>query len=81
MPPISASDSMEKYNPNKKSWTKVSSSLQKRMNHTAGVLNGKIYVMGYSELIEVYDPLTNTWSIKGVLPKTIDSSDARFFFI
>ena len=62
-------DSVEKYNPDKNEWTNVDSLLEKRMCHGAGVFNGKIYVLGgYSDIIEVYDPLVKTWNELDVLP-------------
>ena len=67
--PILHHDSVEKYNLDKNEWTKVDSLKHKRMRHGAGVFNGKIYVLGgYSDIIEVYDPLVKTWNALDVLP-------------
>ena len=73
----SALDSVEKYNSNDKSWTKVDSLLRKRMHPSAGVFNGKIYVIGSSDMIEAYDPVTKTWEMMDVLPEN-GSSYGRF---
>ena len=63
-------NSVEKYNLVTNMWVKVDSLQKKRMCHGAGVFNGKIYVVGgYTDAVEVYDPLVKTWQIMDVLPK------------
>ena len=55
-------DTVEKYNPVKKHWTKVASLIEGRKNHVAGVFNGKIYVVGgVSSIVEAYDSMENIW--------------------
>ena len=65
-----APTSVEKYDPAQKKWTAVDSTRYACMsNYTNGysnfaaVLDGKIYVIDTSFNLEVYDPLTNKWSI------------------
>jgi len=64
--------SVEKYDPEKKDWTYVSSMSFERQRHAACVLNDKIIVVGgvdgdgvAIQEIECYDPLEDTWSIVG----------------
>ena len=74
-------ESVEKYNPYKQEWTKVDSLKQKRMCHVAGVFNGKIHVLGgYSDIIEVYDPVVKSWDVIGVIPKH-KIREARFIAV
>lgn len=62
------------YNPDTDTWNDDVSSLQNgRWGHTATVVNGKIYVMGGTDVakgdalssIEVYDPATGNWEYEG----------------
>ena len=54
---------VEKYNPVNKSWTNVASLTQPRRLATAGVFQGKIYVIGEgSDRTEKYDPASDKWT-------------------
>ena len=54
--------SVEKYNRITDSWKEVAALNEKRIGHTAGVFNGKIYVIGgASDFIEAYDASKNVW--------------------
>ena len=65
--------SVEKYNHISKTWTNVAELKQSCINHSAGVFNGKIVVIGgFSNYIELYDPSENVWKHVSVLnSKTI----------
>ena len=55
-------NSVEKYNPDLKTWIEVEPIKEERGGHTTGVFNGKIYVIGGgSNLVEAYDPSNNAW--------------------
>ena len=64
--------SVEVYNPQTHRWLEKVEMPIPRSNHTASVLNGKIYVTGggnrgngpfrYLSRIDVYDPQTDTWT-------------------
>ena len=61
-------NSVEKYRPEKKSWTVIDSLKHNRMCHGVGVFNKKIYVVGgYSDIVEVFDPSKKTWNIMDAL--------------
>jgi len=54
-------NSVTKYN-TAKNWTEVASLNQERMHHTAGVFDGKIFVIGgMTNVMETYDPTLNMW--------------------
>ncbi len=60
--------SVERFNPKNDQWEFVSSMQKKRENHSAAVLNGRIYVCGgiasdHNDLrdCECYDPRSNRW--------------------
>ena len=54
--------SVEKYNRITASWKEVAALNDKRIGHTAGVFNGKIYVIGgASDFVEAYDASKNVW--------------------
>ena len=73
-------DSVEKYNPATNSWVQVANLLERRMYHSAGVFNGKIYVIGgRSNVVEAYDPAKNVWEFVSVLSK--DRSFTRFLAV
>ena len=73
-------NSVEKYNPATNSWVQVANLLERRMYHSAGVFNGKIYVIGgRSNVVEAYDPAKNVWEFVSVLSK--DRSFTRFLAV
>ena len=58
--------SVEKYSSVTNSWKEVASLNQKRVGHTAGVFNGKIYVIGGGpDFVESYDAQKNVWKKQG----------------
>ncbi len=71
-----ASNAVEEYDPVTKIWTTKSSiNFTARSNASAVVLNNKIYVIGGTTdgnnpvtKNEMYDPATNTWTAKKVMP-------------
>ncbi len=77
-PSATATDVNEVYDPTTDTWTILKPMPTARMNAQANVVNGKIYLMGGRildipdsmtyNLNEVYDPLTDSWSIKTPMP-------------
>ncbi len=62
---------MEEYDPATDTWTTKASMPTAREHLAAGVVNGKIYVIGGSaalNTVEEYDPATNTWTAKASMP-------------
>jgi hypothetical protein len=59
----------EVYNPKTDTWTAKTAMPTPRVGVTAGVVNGKIYLIGGdSNVTEVYDPATDTWTTKSPMP-------------
>ncbi len=60
-------------------WTTKASMLQAIQNSQAGVTNGKLYIAGgdnqgnpsATNMLQVYDPVTNTWAAKAPLPTPV----------
>ena len=62
---------LEVYNPASDTWTTKSPIPTPRANAMAGVINGKLYVVGGSQnfsTVEVYDPTSDTWVTKTPMP-------------
>ena len=68
-------DRVDVYDPAADSWQQMAAMPTARSSHAAAVLDGKIYVTGgnlnghrpgvvleYSDALEAYDPVTNTWT-------------------
>ena len=63
------SDVAEKFDPGRKSWSRIAATPEKRALACGAVVNGKVFVFGGydyvtppGKLIDVYDPAINTWS-------------------
>jgi len=73
---------VEEYDPTTDTWTTKTPMPTSRGWHIANVVDGKIYIMGGSKdggpsmytrhvlTVEVYDPVTDTWSQKDDMPKS-----------
>jgi len=69
-------ESVEKYNSINKTWTFVAPLREQRLTHSAGVFNGKIYVIrGFSKEIENYDSSKNMWEY---VAKSRSRANTRF---
>jgi len=55
-------DTVEAYNPATNTWTTKASLPVPRSSITSVVINGLIYVAGEDQRLDVYDPVTDTWS-------------------
>ena len=70
--------SVEVFNPKTHRWREKAEMPAPKSNHTASVINGKIYVIGggfrgngpfmYLSTIEIYDPQTDKWTQGGDMP-------------
>jgi hypothetical protein len=67
--------SVEMYDPNLNTWTRVADMNAPRAIFSAEVVNGKIYAIGgvqsrdsTNHTIEVYDPQSNTWTLQTDMP-------------
>lgn len=74
-----ALSTVEAYDPETDTWTAKKNMLTQRLGHSVSVVDGKIYVIagmtsgpdfwsGIQSSVEVYDPLTDTWSTKSNMP-------------
>jgi PKD repeat protein len=75
-----SSSTVEEYDPATDTWSTKSSMSTTRWDHSACVVDGKIYILGGSDswpwegifTMEMYDPATDTWtSIETTLPRAI----------
>ncbi len=76
---IDTFSTVEEYVPESDTWTTKSPMPTARGWHSASVLDGKIYIFGGSQdtgpggghvlTVEVYDPVTDTWSQKSDMPE------------
>ena len=65
-------DVVEKFDVKTKSWCRVASILEKKTRPHGVMLRGKVFLFGglmslnsselFSSIIEVYDPMSNTWT-------------------
>jgi len=71
-----ATGRVDVYNPTTNSWSTVASMPTPRVGGAAGLISGKLYVVGgrngstYYNSVEVYDPLTNSWNSAAGMPTT-----------
>ncbi len=70
-----AVSTLEKYDPDTGNWTTLTSMPTARKSSVAGVINGQIYVVGgYNDsfgdlnVLEVYNPATDSWTAKQIAP-------------
>jgi N-acetylneuraminic acid mutarotase len=70
---------VEEYDPVTDSWARKEDMLTRRLGHGVSVVDGNIYVIGgmtsgpgiwsgIQDSVEVYDPVTNTWTTKAPIP-------------
>lgn len=75
---VSIFDTLQVYDPVSDSWTTKAPMHTSRYNAAAGVIDGKLYVVGgvvsplgedyATATLEVYDPVTDTWTTKAPMP-------------
>lgn len=76
----------EVYNPVTDTWSSLPPAPSGRVYASAGVIDGKVYVAGgcinsdclagLTGLLEVYDPLTNTWTTRAPMPSSRNNAAA-----
>jgi N-acetylneuraminic acid mutarotase len=77
---IETFSTVEEYDPATDTWTAKSEMPTARLCHHASVVNGRIYIIGGADAstpkvghvwtVEVYDPVTDTWTQKGDMPRS-----------
>jgi N-acetylneuraminic acid mutarotase len=77
-PPCTPLATLEAYNPVTNSWATLAPMPTARRELAAGVVNGVLYAVGgdsssagsstYLNTVEAYDPVTNTWAAKALMP-------------
>ncbi len=92
---IDTFSTVEEYDPETDNWTTKSPMPTARGWHSANVVDGTIYIFGGSQdttpggghvlTVEVYDPVTDTWSQKGEMPRGMGAGsgsvvDGKIYF-
>ncbi len=60
-----------RYNPATNQWATLANPVSRHVHGMAGVIGGKFYVVGgedQANILEVYNPATNTWTRKARMP-------------
>lgn len=80
-PPYGVFNFVEEYDPITNTWTSKASMPTTRSGETAAVYNGEIYVFGgslggpdprpHTDVVEAYNPVTNTWRFVTNMPKVV----------
>ncbi|XP_078371941.1 kelch-like protein 41a [Oculina patagonica] len=75
-------DIAERFDPKEKAWSRIASSLEKRGGASGAAVNQKVFVFGglrdeapNSNMCEMYDPITNMWSI---IANTVVNGKSKF---
>jgi len=92
---VTTFSTVEEYDPVTDTWTTKSPMPTSRGWHSAIVIDGKIYIFGGAQnaapstrhilTVEVYDPMTDTWSQKGEMPRGMGAGsgnvvDGKIYF-